>query len=55
MLLFRSKHITPIFSLVPLVVFLPVIGLVFNLLFGKRLAKGSPASLPAWLPAGHSW
>ena len=29
----------PIFSLVPLVVFLPVIGLLLNLLVGKRLGE----------------
>jgi NADH-quinone oxidoreductase subunit L len=35
-----AQLISPFFSLVPLVVFLPVLGLVINLLFGKRLGEG---------------
>ena len=55
MLFSEAQHITPVLSMVPLVVFLPVIGLVINLLFGKRFGEGSPASLPAWHPAELSW
>jgi NADH-quinone oxidoreductase subunit L len=49
-----ANNITPIFPLAPLLVFLPVIGLVVNLLLGKRLGEGFAGTI-ASLASGGSF
>ena len=52
MLFSEAQHITPVLSLVPLVVFLPVIGLVINLLFGKRFGEGFSGAVASLASGG---
>lgn len=54
MLFSEATTISPVLSAIPLVVFLPVIGLVLNLLFGKRAGEGFSGTV-ASLAVGGSF
>ncbi len=52
MLFSEAQIISPVLSLIPLVVFLPALGLLINLLFGKRLGEGFSGTVASLAVAG---
>ncbi len=54
MLFSEAQSLTPVLSMVPLVVFLPVLGLIINLLVGRRLGEGFSGAI-ASLASGGSF